>query len=359
MPRPFLLLSCCLTLGTLSLVGGACTHTSSSTEIAAPAQERPVVSFSGKTMGVDWHVTIAVVVATDGSDVATVLDAIQEALDRVDGRMSTYQPDSEISRFKGAPAATDFVVSAETAGVVQEALRISALSKGAFDATVMPLVDLWGFGPAAVQAEAPTPAAIQAALAICGWQKLHVGPTVLRKDVDGLSIDLSAIAKGYGVDAVCEALLENGYADFMVEVGGELRTSGKSPKGTAWRIGIDAPRDLSNMGQDLQAVLELGTIAVATSGDYRNFRILNGQRFSHTIDPRTGSPVLHDLASVTVLAPNCMLADALATTCMVLGAEDGLKLIESMENVECYMISRNGEKLVTLQSSGFPELHNE
>ena len=228
MPRPLLLLSCCLTLGTLSLVGGACTHTSSSEVRSTAALERPAVSLSGKTMGVDWHVTLAVVVATDGSDVATALAAIQAALDRVDGRMSTYQPDSEISRFKNAPAATDFVVSAETATVVQEALRISALSEGAFDATVMPLVDLWGFGPAAVQAAAPSPAEIQAALAICGWQKLHAGPTVLRKDVAGLSIDLSAIAKGYGVDAVCAALLENGYADFMVEVGGELRTSGKS-----------------------------------------------------------------------------------------------------------------------------------
>jgi FAD:protein FMN transferase len=383
MPRRFAPLLYCLSLSAFSLILSACTHTSShssndASEPAAAAAERPKLSFSGPTMGVEWHVTIAVTSATKGTDAAFVLIAIQDALARVDGRMSTYKADSEISRFASAPAGEDFNVSAETAAVVLEAQRISELSNGAFDATVMPLVDLWGFGPAEASEQAPTEAELSAALKICGWQKLHVNTgsnaanqgaganasaaaaaedlATLRKDVDGLRVDLSAIAKGYGVDAVCEAIIENGYTDFMVEVGGELRTAGLSPKGTAWRIGIDAPQDMSAMGQNLQAVLELGTIAVATSGDYRNFRVLDGQRITHTIDPRSGLPVKHDLASVTILAPNCMLADALATTCMVLGPEAGMKLIESMEDVECYMILRDGEKLVTQNSAGFPEL---
>lgn len=337
-------------------------------------------------MGVKWNVTISVTSATEGTDAAEVLAAIQDALARVDGRMSTYKADSEISRFASAHADVDFEVSAETAMVIAEALRISELSDGAFDATVMPLVDLWGFGPADTRPTAPTDLELQTALTICGWEKLHVsinhekegvglgaenvamlseenaalglGNATLRKDVEGLSVDLSAIAKGYGVDAVCAAIVENGYTDFMVEVGGELRTAGLSPKGTAWRIGIDAPQDMSAMGQNLQAVLELGNTAVATSGDYRNYRVLDGKRITHTIDPRTGLPVVHDLASVTILAPNCMLADALATTCMVLGPEAGLKLIESIDEVECYMILREGEKLVTQHSAGFPSLQS-
>lgn len=377
MPRPFTALICCLSLGAASLVFSACTHTSShdshnAASTTPPVEPRPTLSFSGPTMGVEWHVTIAITSATNGTDAAVLLKGIQEALARVDGRMSTYKADSEISRFASAPAGEDFPVSAETAAVVQESLRIAELSNGAFDATVMPLVDLWGFGPAEASALAPTAAELKAALKICGWQKLHVNAmpasdevgdsssaentAALRKDVTGLRVDLSAIAKGYGVDAVCAAIVANGYTDYMVEVGGELRTAGLSPQGTAWRIGIDAPQDMSNMGQDLQAVLELGTIAVATSGDYRNFRLVDGKRITHTIDPRSGLPVMHNLASVTILAPNCMLADALATTCMVLGPEQGMKLMESLADVECYMILRDGVQLVTKQSAGFPAL---
>ncbi|MCP4092627.1 MAG: FAD:protein FMN transferase [Planctomycetes bacterium] len=363
MPRVFARSFSCLLLIAVSLLAGACTHSSSEhdggSSSSDPAQERPKLAFSGKTMGVTWNATIAVVSNANGTDAAETLAAIQDALDRVDQRMSTYKPESEISRFALATAGTAFKVSAETAMVVREAQRIAALSHGAFDATVMPLVDLWGFGPATPSGTAPTEDELQATLEICGWKKLTVGDRhTLRKTVDGLKIDLSAIAKGYGVDAVCEALKEQGWTDYMVEVGGELRTAGKSPSGGAWRIGIDAPRDMSNAGQDLQAVLQLGTVAVATSGDYRNFRYVDGERISHTIDPRYGVPVKHDLASVTVLAPNCMLADALATTCMVLGPEEGMKLIRGINHVECYMIIRDGDTLMTDRSPGFPELQD-
>lgn len=360
---PTLLFSC-LTLTTVSLLTSACTHSSShngtsSNDSTDAAQQRPSLVFSGQTMGVEWHTTITVVTPVDGVDAAETLAAINKALDRVDQRMSTYKPDSEISRFASTPAGTAFKVSAETAMVVREAQRISKLSHGAFDATVMPLVDLWGFGPATPTGKAPTDEQLQATLAICGWDKLTVGDRhTLRKTVDGLKIDLSAIAKGYGVDAVCQALQELGWTDYMVEVGGELRTAGKSPSGGAWRIGIDAPRDMSNLGQDLQAVLQLGTVAVATSGDYRNFRYVDGERISHTIDPRYGLPVKHNLASVTILAPNCMLADALATTCMVMGAKDGMKLIQGIAHVECYMILRDGDSLTTKRSPGFPQLQD-
>ena len=321
-------------------------------EAPGPRDQRPNLSFSGDTMGVRWNVTLSVTSPTNGTATAVVLQGIQETLARVDGRMSTYKPESEISRFAVVPAGHDFEVSAETADVIREAQRIASLSSGAFDVTVMPLVDLWGFGPAQAAPTAPSDSELEAALASCGWQKLHVGATSLRKDVDNLKVDLSAIAKGYGVDAVCATLEENGYTDYMVEVGGEVRTAGHSPSGRAWRIGIDRPQDMSSIGQELQTVLELGSIAVATSGDYRNFRIVDGKRVSHTIDPRTGKPVEHSMASVTVLAPNCMLADALATTCMVAGPLAGMMMIEQMDGVECFLITRSGDKLVASTSSG-------
>jgi thiamine biosynthesis lipoprotein len=336
-----------------ALAGGGCGRVENSA--GSTAVERVHFQLSGRTMGVEWHATV--VDAAAGVTDAEIRTSIQETLERVDGLMSTYKPESEISRFGRAAAGESFTVSAETAKVVAEAQRIAALSGGAFDATVMPLVDLWGFGPAENGADGPSTAQLEAALAICGWHKLQVvDGFTLRKHVDGLRLDLSAIAKGYGVDAVCAALDELGHGEYLVEVGGELRTAGKSPDGSPWNIGIDAPIDMSMMGQELQATIEVGDVALATSGDYRNFRLIDGQRISHTIDPRSGRPVRHELASVTILAPTCMLADALATTSMVLGPEDALQLVEEAEGVECLLVIREGDKLVTRQSSGFPEL---
>lgn len=321
------------------------------TQVEAPADM--VFQLQGDTMGVRWSVTT---VGING-ELSKLTEALQDAVGQVDEHMSTYKPESEISRFGVAPAGEDFPVSADTAFVVQEALRISTLTNGAFDLTVMPLVDLWGFGPAKASDSAPTAEQIADALMRCGYQKVQLpSANTLRKTADGLRLDLSAIAKGYGVDAMCAALDAAGHENYLVEVGGELRVKGVSADGTPWRIGIDTPRDMALPGPQLQGAIEVGDIAIATSGDYRNYREIDGNRVSHTIDPRTGYPVDHDLASVSILAPTCLEADALATACMVLGPEEALALIERLDGIEIFLLVREGESFCEQKSSGFPEI---
>ncbi|MDA0667931.1 MAG: FAD:protein FMN transferase [Planctomycetota bacterium] len=333
-----------------------CGQESSTT--TSPSTQAPVGSvfqLHGDTMGVRWNVTT---IGLNG-DLAKLTVALQDAVGQVDEHMSTYKPDSEISRFGMAPANQDFAVSADTAFVVQEAQRISALTKGAFDATVMPLVDLWGFGPAETSPTAPTKEQIAEALSRCGYSNLaftEEDPRVMVKTTAGLRLDLSAIAKGYGVDAMCAVLDAANHENYLVEVGGELRVKGVSIDGTPWRIGIDTPRDMTLPGTQLQGAIEVGGIAIATSGDYRNYRELNGKRISHIIDPRTGYPVNHGLASVSILAPTCLEADALATACMVLGPEQAMALIERLDGIEIFLIVREGEEFLERKSAGFPEI---
>ena len=321
------------------------------TLVEAPADI--VFQLQGDTMGVRWNVTT---IGANG-DLAELTEALQAAVGQVDDHMSTYKPESEISRFGTAAADRDFPVSADTAFVVQEAQRISSLSNGAFDATVMPLVDLWGFGPAKVSRIAPIPDVIKEALSRCGYQKVQL-PAVntLRKSVEGLRLDLSAIAKGYGVDVMCAALDAAGHKNYLVEVGGELRVKGVSGDGSPWRLGIDTPGDMTLPGTQLRGAMEVADIAVATSGDYRNYRELDGKRVSHTIDPRTGYPVDHGLASVSILAPTCLEADALATACMVLGPEEAMALIERLNGIEIFLIERKDGEFLERKSAGFPEI---
>lgn len=310
----------------------------------------------GETMGTAWNVKVRVPAAFDDAPLEAEIQAV---LDRVDERMSTWKPDSELSRFNAAPAGA-FEVSEETADVVAAALRVWARSEGAFDPTVMPLVDLWGFGPAGREVEPPDEVALAAALAHCGADKLRVEGSALHKELDALQVDLSAIAKGYGVDAVCARLGELGHEDFLVEVGGELRTGGNANGERPWRIGVDRPPPpgagglMSTPGTSLYATVEVGERAVATSGDYRNWREVEGVRLSHTVDPRTGRPVANRVASATVLAPNCMEADAYATALMVLGEEAALELVESLPGIEALLILREDGYFSSRRSSGFP-----
>ncbi len=322
------------------------------------------VHLHGETMGTSWNVTVSRV--PPAFDSGPLEKEIQLVLDRVDGRMSTWNPESELARFNAAPAGR-FGVSRETENVVREAMRTWARTDGAFDPTIMPLVDLWGFGPAGRAVDPPSDEAIAEARKRTGVKQLHTEGKMLRKEIDGLQLDLSAIAKGYGVDAVCVRLKELGHRNALVEVGGELRTMGNADGDRAWRIGIDRPTAMgpgmdpgagfgmgSPLGESLQAIFEVGERAIATSGDYRNWREVDGVRISHTIDPRTGRPVNNTVASATVLAPTCMEADALATALMVLGPEQGLKLIESLAGVEASLILRDDGLYLVKSSSSFP-----
>jgi len=298
-------------------------------------------------MGTTWNVRIT---APDLAE-EQLREGIQAVLDRIETRMSTYRPDSELSRFNRAQVTDWFPVSAETAKVVAEAVRIGTLTDGAFDITVGPLVDLWGFGPDFHPDRIPAQGLIDAALAHTGYQKVKVrmDPPALRKTGPGIQIDLSGIAKGYAVDAVTAYLRQLGVKNFMVEVGGEVRVAGHKSDGQAWHIAIERPAD---EGSAVERILSLTNQGMATSGDYRNFFFLAGVRYSHTIDPHTGWPVRNHPASATVVHTSTMTADALATAMLVLGRERGLALAQR-EGLAVFLIERNKQGFKEYASPAF------
>lgn len=307
-----------------------------------------VHSFSGHVMGTSWSVKLVAQRADHGLG-----QGLQAALDDINDKMSTYQSDSELSRFNQLQEAGCLAVSADTRTVVAAALEISQQTGGAFDVTVGPLVNLWGFGPDFKPEQIPDEATLAALRADTGYQHLRIEGEQLCKDRGGIYVDLSAIAKGYGVDAAARYLQSQGIENFLVEVGGELYARGNKPGGEAWRIGIETPRaDRREVFEN--TIVPLIDVGAATSGDYRNYFEQDGVRYSHTIDPRTGHPIRHTLASVTVLAPNSMLADAWATTFMVLGPEDGLKLAEELK-FPVLMLVRTGEGFASHQSSAYTQ----
>lgn len=290
-----------------------------------PAHE--VVALQGFTMGTSYSIQVVDMPASiEPQRLQVEIDA---ELELVNNLMSTYREGSELSRFNRSRSKDWFAVSPALVSLVQTALRTSDLSGGAFDATVGPLVNLWGFGPGGESSSVPKDAQIAEARARVGHDKLSVraDPPSLRKSEPELYLDLSAIAKGYGVDRIAGLLDRAGVADYLVEIGGELRGRGHNGSGQPWRIAIERP---DRNKREVHKVVELRGGAMATSGDYRNFFELDGKLYSHSIDPRTGRPVSHNLASVTVLAPTAARADALATAFLVLGPKEGPDLAESL-----------------------------
>lgn len=296
------------------------------------------VEFTGGVMGTTYHVKVVAPMA-DGES-AKAGEAIESALNRVDGKMSTYKPDSELSQLNAAPAGAAVLLTDETFKVIGMAQDINRESGGAFDITVGPLVNAWGFGP--LLEEMPSDEAVTALLALTGPDKIALDPAAhtVTKAADGVYCDLSAIAKGYAVDQVAEALDALGYQDFMVEVGGEVRTAGKNAAGVPWNIAVEKP---AGNERSIQEVVGLSGVSMATSGDYRNFYMAGGKRVSHTIDPHTGRPVDHQLASASVIHPECALADAYATTLMVLGPEKGMDFAEARGLAVLLIVHGDGE----------------
>ncbi len=298
---------------------------------------KPVASATlmGSTMGTSYTVRLAENLSA--AEQGIWQERIQACLDQVDSRMSTYKSDSEVSRFNRTRSDEWFSVSRDTAFVVAAALDVSQATEGAFDITVGPLVDLWHFGPDQRPLDVPSDTEIASARSAVGYHHLEVRlePAALRKKIPQVNIDLSAIAKGFAVDQVGELLEQGGVRAYMVEVGGEVRTRGTRPDGGAWRIGIERPVVGT---RDLELVVNLKDISLATSGDYRNFFEANGRRYSHEIDPHTGRPVESDVAAVSVMDRSTMRADAFATGLMVmppdkawqLAGEMGLEIIMMM-----------------------------
>jgi FAD:protein FMN transferase len=288
--------------------------------VACTANEPAELALHGNTMGTQFNVKLA-----GGDAGASVsLAEIEASLADIEHMMSTYQPDSEISRFNSAVTTDWYPVSAPFCRCVQQALGFSRMTDGAFDITVGPLVKLWGFGPGAMVFEPPADEAIAAKLATVGYGHLQADCSVpaLRKDLAGLELDMSAYGKGFAVDRVAELLNARGYSNYLVEVGGELRLKGHNAKGEPWAIGIEAP--LTDQRRPY-TIVHLTDTAMATSGDYRNYFESGGHRYSHTIDTRTGRPVTHSLASVTVVDDSGYRADSLATALLVMGPDRGMQ----------------------------------
>ncbi|MGB2501118.1 MAG: FAD:protein FMN transferase [Mariniblastus sp.] len=312
----------------------------------------------GKTMGpIAYKVSIAH--HPDSVSPTELQERVSAVLENVNQLMSTYQPDSDVSRFNRSSSTEFQPVDPKTAAVVARAIEISKLTDGAFDITVGPAVNLWDFGPKNATFEIPTVAQTDAIKDTIGYRYLDVqlDPPAIRKHVGTVSIDLSAIAKGYAVDQVAAALDELGCKNFLVEVGGEVFTRGQRFSGGKWRIGVERPNDSS---VSLSNIAEISNQAMATSGDYRNFHEIDGRRYSHTIDPQTCRPVNHTLASACVISEDCMTADALATAIMVMGRAKGQQLCNEL-GAACLLVEREtdfGDQLTEYTSSTFPLLKN-
>lgn len=326
--------------------------------LAAPPEALDVLILSGQTMGTTYEIRIA----GDGLDEALRKQVEEETSARllqVDEWMSNWNPDSEIARFNAHDSVDDFPVSRETAEVVAYSIELGVWSGGAFDIAVGPLVARWGFGSHARVDSPPDPEEIARLRRRLGAGMLRVkwgdsnSSAFLAKIDPKVEIDLSAIAKGYGVDHVAEGLERLGRNDYLVEIGGEIRASGDRPMGGPWRVAIERPQ---TEGRSIQSVIELRDQAMATSGDYRIFYIENGKHLSHTIDPRTGRPVEGGPASVTTLADTATEADAWATTLMVLGETDGLALAEERAIAALVLIRNEDGTITEHHNTLFPEV---
>lgn len=334
-------------LGALAAAGYA--RAAEATRAATTAATSPAyAAFGGTTMGSTWTVRCA----AGGHDTQRLRTAVQAALDAVDARMSMYRADSELSRLNRA-AAGAVALSDSLYAVLAAAARVSDWSDGAFDVTVAPLVEAWGFGTRRTRRR-PAAAVVQQRRTLADWRGLSLDATRRQavKHTAGLAVDLGGIAKGYGVDVAALALDACGVRDYMIEAGGEVRTRGLNAEGRPWRIGIEEP---DAAVQRARWAVPLTGRAMATSGDYRNFFVENGVRYSHEIDARSGAPIRHALCSVTVVADDCMRADALATALIVLGPERGPALAEA-GGIAAHFIERRATGLTDRQTAAFAAL---
>lgn len=318
---------------------------------------RSSIKLAGNTMGTTYHITVVSGDRTAGGNLQQAVDAL---LERINASMSTYRPDSEISRFNALSATRPpFAVSAGFLKVMQTAREIFELSQGAWDGTVLPLVELWGFGRSTARTRLPALDEIARVREQVGFDRIGIDPSgYLTKKRADVTLDLASIAKGHGVDQVARLLEQKGCRNFLVEIGGEVYAGGRRVDGTPWRVGINQP-DAAASATAVYKVVPLENRAMATSGDYRNFYEIEGRRYSHIIDPRTGYPVDNGVVSATVFAPSCALADGLATAMMVMGPEKGIGLLDRLEAVEGLIVVRHADgRLENFGSKGAGALRN-
>ncbi|MGY8526713.1 FAD:protein FMN transferase [Paracidovorax citrulli] len=322
-----------------------------------PAADAVLHDLSGQTMGTTWAVRCLL---PPDQRPETIGAGIQAVLDDVVAQMSNWRGDSDIGRYKDAAAGEWVTLPQACLHVVRTALTVARDSGGAYDPSAAALVDLWGFGPGGPVAAAPDVGAIEQARERCGWREVEIDTAASRVlQPGGVSLDLCAIAKGHGVDAVSAWLCSNGVAHHLVEVGGELRGEGVKPDGMPWWVELETPPLESgpapspeDSASPAPIAVAMHGLAVATSGDYRRYFHDGGRRHSHTIDPRMGYPISHAVASVTVVHAECMLADALSTALTVLGPEAGMRFAAE-RGIAARMLLRTPDGFLERMSPAF------
>ena len=331
-------------LGVVILLAG-CDNTS------APATPKAQVTvLDGKTMGTFWRVSV---VGIDQNRAENLRQKVQTLLDGDDHLLATWKSDSALMRFNQSQSTTPWPVSEGMADIVTESLRIGQKTQGAMDITVGPLVNLWGFGPDKQPVKTPTQAQIDAAKARTGLKNLTVinraGQQYLQKAIPDLYVDLSTVGEGYAADHLARLMIEEGISRYLVSVGGALVSRGMNADGQPWRVAIQKPTDRENA---VQAIVDINGHGISTSGSYRNYYELDGQRISHVIDPQTGRPITHKLVSVTVIAPTALEADGWDTGLMVLGTEKAQQVVRE-QGLAVYMIMKEGDGFTTWMSPQF------
>jgi thiamine biosynthesis lipoprotein len=317
-----------------------------------PAPGGAIHTFTGETMGTTYTAKVAGELTSERRE--AVEQAFRDVLESIDRAMSTWRPDSEISRFNNSTSTEPMKVSPEFLEVLLCAREVSEASGGAFDVTVAPLVDAWGFGPQDRPERLPSDAEIEALKAQVGYEKLEIDAQArtIRKTVPGLRLDVGALAPGYGSDRMGRALERLGYMNYMIELGGEVRTAGRKADGSPWTIAIERP-DVA--GRQMYTSVNLRGESLSTSGDYRDYYEKDGVRYSHTLDPRTGRPITHNLASVSVIQDECMWADAYATALDVLGPEEGYALAEKRDIPALFLVRQAPGEFVEKATPEFRE----
>jgi thiamine biosynthesis lipoprotein len=310
------------------------------------------VEFSGLTMGSTWSVKVVPPAEGLAAEAAGDVSAsIRNILDRIDTLMSTWKPESELSRFNVSSSTEPFEVAPETYAVFALSKQIHEDTGGAFDPTIGPLIDAWGFGVDRDVAP-PDEATVARLMSSTGMALVELDPAGrwVRKVEPGVRVDFSAIAPGYAADLIADDLVRRGLSDFLVDVGGELVGHGTNERGEPWQIGVERPQQV---GRAVARVVPIADQALATSGDYRNFREIDGERFTHILDPRAGRPVHHTLASVTVVAERAGRADALATALMVMGPAEAPAFAAAHGIAALFLIRRPDGSFEEEQSPAF------
>ncbi|WP_323154174.1 FAD:protein FMN transferase [Pseudomonas alvandae] len=305
--------------------------------------------FDGPTMGSRYSIQYVRHIATPGPK--TVQDEVEQILAEVDRQLSTYRSDSDIERFNALPADNCQVMPGPVLELIRAGEQLSSQSDGAFDLTVEPLLDLWGFGPQSREEQVPSAEALAQARQRVGHKHLRIEGDRLCKDA-AVEVDFNSIAAGYAVDRIAARLQALGIDSYLAEATGELKAVGHKPDGSPWRIALEEPRDDRQVAE---RVIEVNGYGVSTSGDYRKYFEQGGRRYSHTFDARTGAPVLHNLASVTVIHPSAMMADGLSTLLLILGPEQAWDYAQK-HGIGVFFVLRDGERFVSRTNDIFERM---